>query len=45
MVEKVEITWPSGLKQTFRNVAADKFYKVVEGSDKLDLQQFGGVKK
>jgi len=36
-VEKVEITWPtSGLVQTFRNVAGDHAYKIVEGSKTMN---------
>jgi len=38
--ETVEIAWPSGLRQVFRNVAADKFYLIEEGKDQLHLQQF-----
>jgi len=38
--ESVEITWPSGLKQVFRNVEADKLYVIKEGSERLELQQF-----
>jgi len=30
-VDSVEITWPSGLKETLKNLAADKFYCVLEG--------------
>ena len=40
--ETVEITWPSGLRQVFRNVEADKFYWIEEGKDQLQLQQFAG---
>ena len=38
--ETVEIRWPSGLQQTFRNVDADKFYLIEEGSDRIALQSF-----
>src|SRR5271157_180271 len=34
-VETVEVRWPSGLHQVFRNVAADQFYLLVEGKDQL----------
>jgi len=27
----VNVQWPSGLEQQFRNVAADKIYDLVEG--------------
>jgi hypothetical protein len=39
-VETVEVKWPSGQRQTFRNVEADKFYLIEEGRDHLDLQRF-----
>src|SRR2546429_1190776 len=39
-VENVEVTWPSGQRQLFRNVEADKFYLVEEGKDELRMQQF-----
>jgi enediyne biosynthesis protein E4 len=39
-IESVEVSWPSGSKQTFSNVEADKFYQVEEGKDDLVLQQF-----
>ena len=29
--EKVEVTWPSGAKETLTNLAADRFYVVQEG--------------
>ncbi len=38
--EEVEIQWPSGLKQVFRDVEADKFYRIEEGHDQLGLQEF-----
>jgi len=38
--EIVEIAWPSGQQQAFRNVEADKFYLIEEGKDQLRLQQF-----
>ena len=39
--ETLEISWPSGLRQVFHDVEADKFYRIEEGRDKLDLQRFG----
>jgi len=38
--ETVEVTWPSGRQQTFRNVEADKFYLIEEGIDRLNIQPF-----
>jgi hypothetical protein len=35
----VEVSWPSGLKQSFRNVPAGRFYQITEGSNSLALQQ------
>jgi len=39
-VESVEITWPSGQRQVFHNVEADKFYLIEEGKDQLQMQKF-----
>ena len=39
-LESVEVTWPSGQRQLFRNVEADKFYLIEEGKDQLQEQQF-----
>ena len=36
----VEVKWPSGAQQIFRNVEADKFYVITEGDANLTLQQF-----
>src|SRR5213080_2093398 len=41
-VESVEITWPSGQRQVFHNVEADKFYLIEEGKDQLQMQKFAG---
>ena len=38
--ELVEITWPSGQKQIFKDVDANKFYLVEEGKDDLQTQHF-----
>ena len=38
----IEITWPSGQRQTFHDVEADKFYLVEEGKDQLELQHIVG---
>ncbi len=34
----VEVVWPSGTKQAFKNVEADKFWLMVEGSPELTPQ-------
>lgn len=38
----VQILWPSGLRQTFRDVDADRFYVVEEGAKNLQLRVRGG---
>jgi hypothetical protein len=40
--EIVEIIWPSGQRQTFRDVETDKFYLVEEGNDHLQPQHISG---
>lgn len=41
LAETVEVSWPSGTRQIFRNVQADKFYIIEEGKDQLAVQKFG----
>jgi len=38
--ETIEVRWPSGLRQVFRNVQADGFYEIVEGREQLGWQTF-----
>jgi enediyne biosynthesis protein E4 len=38
--ESVEVWWPSGLRQTFRNLPADKFYLIEEGKDQISSQKY-----
>src|SRR5205807_2577053 len=38
--ESVEVTWPSGQRQVFRNVEADKFYLIEEGKEQLQGRKF-----
>jgi hypothetical protein len=40
--EIVEITWPSGQKQSFKDVEANKFYLLEEGKDELQMQHLAG---
>jgi len=40
--EIIEITWPSGQKQTFRDVEANQFYLIEEGKNELRAQHFSG---
>jgi enediyne biosynthesis protein E4 len=36
VIEKLEIRWPTGQKQVFEKIPADKTYRVKEGSAKLN---------
>ena len=38
--ESLEVWWPSVRRQVFLDVAADRFYLLVEGRDQLALQDF-----
>jgi len=38
-IATLEVTWPSGKKQVFRDLEADKFYLLEEGSDQISLQR------
>jgi len=38
--ETVEVRWPSGLRQVFHDIEADKFYVIEEGREQLGLQRF-----
>ena len=40
--DTVEITWPSGQRQTFKDVDANKFYLIEEGKDQLEIQHLSG---
>jgi hypothetical protein len=31
MIESLEVRWPSGKVETFKNLAADRFYALLEG--------------
>jgi hypothetical protein len=37
-IEKLEISWPSGAQQSFREIAVDQFYRIQEGKDELAHQ-------
>ena len=39
-VESIEVSWPSGQKQTFRDLDADRFYTIEEGRDQIGVQRF-----
>jgi enediyne biosynthesis protein E4 len=39
-ISKIEVQWPSGLKQEFRNVPADATYEVKEGYDMRKMAAF-----
>jgi enediyne biosynthesis protein E4 len=38
--ETVEVLWPSGLRQVFHDIEADKFYLIEESREQLSLQRF-----
>ena len=37
-IDLIDVSWPSGAHQTFRHLAADKFYQIIEGKESVDLQ-------
>jgi enediyne biosynthesis protein E4 len=39
-VETAEVSWPSGQKQVFHDLEADKFYLIVEGQNQIRPQRF-----
>jgi hypothetical protein len=39
-IDSLEVTWLGGKKQTFRDLDADKFYRVDEGKNEVSLQKF-----
>jgi len=39
-VQTVEVMWPSGQKQVFHDIEANKFYLIEEGRDQLGLERF-----
>lgn len=40
LAKTVEVTWPSGAHQSFHNLTADRFYRIVENRDEIMLQEF-----
>lgn len=38
-IDSVEIRWPSGTTEVFKNLEADKFYGVLEGKGLVPLEQ------
>jgi len=36
-IDRVEIRWPSGLKQVVENLSADRIYKIQEGKTKTEV--------
>jgi hypothetical protein len=39
-IDTVEVSWPSGQKQSFRNLDADKFYLIEEGKEAIGQQHW-----
>jgi hypothetical protein len=44
-VESVEIRWPSGATETLKNLAANKFYSVLEGKGSVPPEQIRPTSK
>ncbi len=44
-IEKLEVVWPSGEKQSFTGVAPDRIYRLVEGDEKLRPLGAGNARK
>jgi enediyne biosynthesis protein E4 len=44
-IDKLEISWPSGAQQAFKDFRADQFYSIQEGKDELGYQPFVKTKK
>lgn len=44
-IEKLEIIWPSGAQQLFRDFPADQFYSIQEGKVELGYQPFVKTKR
>ena len=40
--DKVDVIWPTGEHQVFQNVAANKFYRIEEGKNELEMQNIAG---
>ena len=38
-IESVEVSWPSGIRQSFKDVDGDKFYLIEEGKSDLGIQK------
>jgi hypothetical protein len=41
-IDSIEVTWPNGNRQSFRDVGADQFYVIEEGSKALKPQVIAG---
>ena len=45
-IERLEVAWPSGKKQTFTGLAADRIYRLIEGDAKpRNFEPGGGARK
>jgi hypothetical protein len=44
-IDKLTVTWPSGRKQEFRNLAGDKWWRFTEGRDQPEQITPGPAKK
>jgi len=43
-IDRLEVTWPSGAKQIFRDLAAGEFYLIMEGQSEIGRQKFRTAK-
>ncbi len=39
-IDRLEVTWPSGLRQVWHHLAADHFYEIEEGKDRVGMERF-----
>lgn len=45
VMDQVEVRWPSGAKQVFKQLQADRIYRITEGSSEVKSFSAKGVKK
>ncbi len=44
-IDRLEVTWPSGAQQSFKDFPVDQFYSIQEGKDELGQQPFVKAKR
>jgi hypothetical protein len=45
LIERLEVAWPSGVRQTFTNLHPDRMYVIVEGQSEIQLFQPKALKE